>query len=61
MVPAFRDAFLGGIAETFRLVRERGRVTGFRVTGGWVRNVEFIKRPIRNPGRAPPAASRPQP
>ncbi|MBL8986915.1 MAG: beta-lactamase family protein [Gemmatimonadetes bacterium] len=41
--PAYQDAFLGGEAGTVRFVRTKGRVTGFRLTGGRVRNVEFTR------------------
>ena len=41
--PAFVDAFVGGAAGTVRFVRTKGLVTGFRLTGGRVRNVEFVK------------------
>ncbi len=41
--PAFVDAFVGGSAGTVRFIRTKGVVTGFRLTGGRVRNVEFAK------------------
>ena len=41
--PAFADAFVAGDAGTIRFVRTKGRVTGFRLTGGRVRNVAFVK------------------
>ena len=41
--PAFADAFVAGDAGTIRFVRTTGRVTGFRLTGGRVRNVAFVK------------------
>lgn len=40
---AFPDAFVGTEAGTVRFVRTKGVVTGFRLTGGRVRNVEFVK------------------
>jgi hypothetical protein len=43
--PAYQDAFSGGDAGTVRFVRTKGRVTGFRLTGGRVRNVEFVRAP----------------
>ncbi len=47
LLPAYQDAFLGGQAGTVRFVRTKGRVTGFRLTGGRVRNVEFTKAASR--------------
>lgn len=44
LMPAFADAFLGGQLGTVRFVRTKGVVTGFRLTGGRVRNVEFARR-----------------
>ncbi len=41
--PAFTDAFVAGSAGTVRFVRTKGVVTGFRLTGGRVRNVGFVK------------------
>jgi hypothetical protein len=43
LIPAFEDAFIGGQSGTVRFVRVKGRVAGFRLTGGRVRNVEFVK------------------
>lgn len=43
--PVFSDAFLvGGGAGTVRFVRTKGKVNGFLLTGGRVRNVAFTKR-----------------
>jgi hypothetical protein len=44
--PAFPDVFFANDAGTVRFVRTKGQVTGFRLTGGRVRNVEFVK--VRN-------------
>ncbi|MSR02451.1 MAG: class A beta-lactamase-related serine hydrolase [Gemmatimonadetes bacterium] len=41
--PAFADAFVGGEAGTVRFVRTKGVVSGFRLTGGRVRSVAFVK------------------
>lgn len=41
--PAFADAFVAGEAGTVRFVRTKGAVTGFRLTGGRVRNMAFEK------------------
>ncbi len=43
LLPGFADAFVGGQAGTVRFVRTKGVVTGFRLTGGRVRNVAFVK------------------
>lgn len=43
MRPIYADAYLAQRAGTVRFLRTRGRVTGFRVTGGRVRNVLFSK------------------
>jgi hypothetical protein len=43
--PAFTDGFTSADIGTLRFTREKGRVTGFRVTSGRVRNVIFTKVP----------------
>lgn len=45
MKPAFTDAFTVAGLGTVRFVRERGKVTGFRVTQDRVRNVVFRRVP----------------
>ena len=47
MVPAFQDAFLAGPMGTIRFTRAKGRVTGFLVTRGRVRNVAFTREMTR--------------
>jgi CubicO group peptidase (beta-lactamase class C family) len=48
MDPVFADAFLvAGGAGTIRFVRAKGKVTGFLLTGGRVRNVSFTRGPNR--------------
>jgi CubicO group peptidase (beta-lactamase class C family) len=42
MSPLYQDAFLNS-GDVVRFTRLKGRVTGFRVTGGRVRNVAFSK------------------
>ncbi len=41
--PGFPDAFVGGQLGTVHFTRVKGQVTGFRLTGGRVRNVAFTK------------------
>ena len=43
LVPGFADAFVGGQLGTVRFTRIKGKVAGFRLTGGRVRNVAFTK------------------
>ena len=43
--PAFADGFTSPDIGTLRFIREKGKVTGFRVTSGRVRNVVFRKAP----------------
>ncbi|MGE0440881.1 MAG: serine hydrolase domain-containing protein [Gemmatimonadales bacterium] len=45
-LPLYRDAFALG-SSVLRFVREKGRVTGFRYSGGRVRNVLFTKGKTR--------------
>ena len=42
LTPAFEDAFSGSVG-TVHFTRLRGRVTGFLITGGRVRNLRFTK------------------
>ena len=42
LAPAFEDAFSGSVG-TVHFTRLRGRVTGFLITGGRVRNLRFTK------------------
>jgi hypothetical protein len=41
MRPSFPDAFSEGALGTIRFIREKGKITSFRVTSGRVRNVLF--------------------
>jgi hypothetical protein len=41
--PAFEDAFLSEVLGTIRFTRTKGKVTGLRVSGGRVRNVDFVR------------------
>jgi CubicO group peptidase (beta-lactamase class C family) len=41
--PAFTDGFTSGEVGTIRFTREKGKITGFLVTSGRVRNVGFKK------------------
>ncbi len=43
VAPGFPDAFVGGQLGTVHFTRIKGQVTGFRLTGGRVRNVAFTK------------------
>lgn len=43
LTPVYRDAFLSGSRGVVRFLRTKGKVTGFRVTTGRVRNVAFSK------------------
>jgi hypothetical protein len=43
MRPTFPDAFNVGGLGTVRFIREKGKITSFRVTQGRVRNVLFRK------------------
>lgn len=43
MTAVFSDAFAAGSSGVVRFVRAKGRVTGFLITGGRVRNVAFTK------------------
>ena len=41
LLPAFTDGFTAPEIGTLRFIREKGKVTGFKVTSGRVRNVTF--------------------